>query len=261
VSPAPAAAAQAFVGCAGWSLPRDEQHRFPVEGTHLARYAQRLNAVEINSSFYRPHRVSTYAKWAASVPAPFRFSVKIPRTITHAQRLVGAEPLLDAFLAECAGLGDRLGCLLVQLPPSLAFHPAAAEAFYAALRERHAGAVATEPRHATWFTPEADALLRAARVARVAADPPRASDGDAPGGWPEVEYFRLHGSPRVYYSTYDAAYLEALEARVRSGVRAGRAVWCVFDNTALGAATANALDLAAMLRDAAGAVRAASAPR
>jgi uncharacterized protein YecE (DUF72 family) len=206
-----------------------------------------LGAVEINSSFYRPHRPSTYEKWAASTPASFRFSVKIPRAITHDRRLVEVDAALDAFLAEAGALGERLGCLLVQLPPSLELRPSEAEAFFAALRERHDGDVAVEPRHATWFTPEGDALLRGMRVARVAADPPRAPGGDEPGGWPGVTYHRLHGSPRVYYSDYDAAYLERLSAVLRGLTRGGATAWCIFDNTALGAATGNALDVRRML--------------
>ena len=55
------------VGCAGWSIPRQYAEHFPQRGTHLERYAQRLPAVEINSSFYRPRRPETYARWAASV--------------------------------------------------------------------------------------------------------------------------------------------------------------------------------------------------
>lgn len=238
-----------LVGCAGWSLPRAEQRHFPLEGSHLARYAARLPAVEINSSFYRPHRPSTYTKWAASVPEPFRFSAKVPKTITHLRRLVGAEDLLDAFLPEVTSLGPRLGCLLVQLPPSLDFRPNEAEAFFVALRERYAGAVAAEPRHLTWFGPEADGLLNALRVARVAADPPHAPRGGEPGGWPGMVYYRLHGSPRVYYSNYEPAYLDALASRLDALARSGVPIWCIFDNTALGAASANALDLVGKLRD------------
>jgi len=235
------------VGTAGWSLPRAEQPHFPAEGTHLERYAARLNAVEINSSFYRPHRPSTYARWAASVPAAFRFAVKVPRAITHERRLADAEPLLDAFLAEVAALGDRLGPLLVQLPPSLRFDAPVAAAFLAALRERHAGAVAIEPRHASWFTEEAAALLAERRVARVAADPPRAGVDGEPGGWSGLLYYRLHGSPRIYYSAYDGDYLRALAARLGAAAAAGVPAWCIFDNTAAGAATANALEVRAPL--------------
>ena len=121
------------VGCAGWSLPKEYSDRFPAEGTHLTRYAARFPAVEINSSFYRPHRPATYSRWAASVPADFRFSVKVPKVATHERRLVDVDDVLDSFLAEATQLGDRLGPLLVQLPPSLTFSAEIADGFFAAL--------------------------------------------------------------------------------------------------------------------------------
>ena len=236
-----------LVGCAGWTLPRDVQSAFPAEGSHLERYAGRFPAVEINSSFHRPHRPATYARWAASVPAGFRFCAKLPKTVTHQLRLVDADAALDAFLAEAGGLGDALACLLVQLPPSLAFDAAAAERFFATLRERTPIAAVCEPRHPTWFSADADGLLARWKVARVAADPARVPEATEPGGWRELAYYRLHGSPRIYYSSYDASYLDALAARIEPDLRADRTVWCIFDNTAAGAAAGNALHLLARL--------------
>ena len=232
-----------LIGSAGWSLPRAEQHRFPEAGSHLARYATRLPAAEINSSFHRTHRPVTYERWAASVPRSFRFSVKIPKTITHELRLVDSEPLLASFLTEIAGLGDRLGGLLVQLPPSLELDVAVAATFFATLRHRYAGMVALEPRHASWFTADAEQLLQSTRIARVAADPAVVAAAAEPGGWASTVYYRLHGSPRMYYSAYDTAYLDALAQRLDAHLRGGATVWCVFDNTAHGAAIGNALDL------------------
>ena len=81
------------IGCAGWTIPTEHSAVFGGEGTHLQRYASRFSCVEINSSFYRPHRTTTYARWAASVPDNFRFSVKLPKTITHEQRLQGCAVL------------------------------------------------------------------------------------------------------------------------------------------------------------------------
>jgi uncharacterized protein YecE (DUF72 family) len=236
-----------LVGCAGWSLPRSEQERFPEAGSHLERYASRFGAVEINSSFHRPHRPATYARWSAGVPADFRFSVKIPKTISHGQRLRDAGGLVETFLAEASGLGDKLGCLLVQLPPSLSFDLSVASGFFADLRARTAGAVVCEPRHPTWFTPEAEGLLQKLEIARVAADPACVPDAAEPGGWRGVSYYRLHGSPRIYYSAYSEEYLAALAERIRVDAGAGRTVWCIFDNTTLGAAAGNALDLESWL--------------
>jgi uncharacterized protein YecE (DUF72 family) len=80
--------AKLFVGTAGWSLDRRYAAHFPGAGSHLQRYSGSFNAAEINSSFHRPHRRSTYERWAASVPEDFRFSVKLPKTITHERRLI-----------------------------------------------------------------------------------------------------------------------------------------------------------------------------
>ena len=240
-------ATQIRIGTAGWSIPRDAQSRFPEGESHLARYARVLPAVEINSTFHRPHRAATFERWAATVPRAFRFSVKLPRTITHDQKLERPAPLLDAFLGDLEPLGIKLGCLLVQLPPSLAFDARVARGFFTALRKRCTRGIALEPRHGSWFDGRADALLNACEVARVAADPPRVEGGDAPGGWPGLAYFRLHGSPRIYYSSYMDDYLDALAGRLRDLRRRRIPAWCIFDNTTLGAGTGNALSLTGRL--------------
>jgi uncharacterized protein YecE (DUF72 family) len=235
------------VGCAGWALAKEHSSHFPSEGTHLARYAGRLSAVEINSSFYRPHRPATYAKWADSVPEDFRFAVKIPKEATHTRRLVNAADVLDRFLSEVTSLGGKLGPLLVQLPPSLEFSTAVAAEFFTTLRDRFKGDIVLEPRHPTWFMNKADGLVQEFRVARVAADPAVVAEAAEPGGWDTLVYYRLHGSPKTYYSPYSAEYLKALSEKLLLAARAAT-VWCIFDNTAAGAATVNALDLHAQVR-------------
>lgn len=230
------------VGCAGWALRKEHAASFPVAGTHLARYARRFPAVEINSSFYNPHKPATYAKWADSVPEGFQFAVKVPRAATHVRRLEGVEDILDRFLPEATSLGGKLGPLLVQLPPSLVFSADVAEEFFAALRARFEGGVVVEPRHASWFGARADKLATKFRVARVAADPAVVEEASEPGGWNGLVYYRLHGSPKMYYSAYDAEYLEAIAGKLSAATRSAE-VWCIFDNTAEGAATTNALDV------------------
>lgn len=234
------------IGCAGWSLPRDQWPHFPAEGSHLERYAARFDAVEIDTSFYRPHRLETYARWAASTPAQFRFAVKLPKSITHERQLVDAMPLFDDFLAQLGGLGDKLGCLLVQLAPRLAFDAAVALRYFGSVRQRYNGRVALEPRHVSWFAPEADALLAEYRVGRVQADPVLHDRAVAPGGWPGLVYLRMHGTPRVYWSAYDDALLARVAQRLREAQGDGAECWCVLDNTAGGAAIGNALTLQRM---------------
>ena len=240
------------IGTAGWSIPRTLAESFPGEGAHLERYARTLACAEINATFYRSPRPSTYARWVASVPESFRFSVKAPKAITHEAALNCAPEQLQSFLGEARTLGPHLGPILFQLPPKLAFDEARAEAFFESLRTLHSGPVALEPRHPTWFTPQADSLLTRMQISRVAADPVITPEGAHPGGYPGFLYFRLHGSPRTYYSSYTPEYLANLAATLsRSPARQPRLpeaeVWCIFDNTASGAAAANALTLAELL--------------
>lgn len=205
----------------------------------LARYARVFDAVEINSSFYRPHRRATYERWAGSTPDGFRFAAKLPRAITHGMRLVLKGPDLDAFLDQTAGLGPKRGPILIQLPPSLAFRAEVADAFFRTMRGVCDANLACEPRHPSWFAAEAGDLLSFHKVARVAADPAIVPQATEFGGWPGLRYVRLHGSPEIYHSNYGPDALAAIVARIK---RPAVETWCVFDNTALGAATANALD-------------------
>lgn len=231
-----------LVGTAGWSIPGAERAQFSETGTHLERYASTLPAVEINASFYRPISAQLYAKWAASTSGDFRFSVKIPKSITHEKRFVDVDTLLDAFSLELAGLGKKLGCLLIQLPPSFAFEPKLAAAFFKNMRSRFKNDLACEPRNASWLETDADALLKKFKVARVAADPARVPAAAIPGGCPAFCYYRLHGSPRMYYSEYSVPYINKLWRDIAKMSNTKRA-WVIFDNTASSAAITNALQL------------------
>jgi uncharacterized protein YecE (DUF72 family) len=228
---------QVYIGTAGWAIPSRHANAFPGTGTHLTRYARSLNAVEINSSFYRSHQRKTYERWAASVPRDFRFSVKLPRQITHDLRLKSFKEPFDRFAEEISGLGDKLAVVLVQLPPSLAYDATDAEALFQALGRETQAMIACEPRHDSWSTPCADSALQRLHVARVAADPPRAAEDGEPGGWQGLHYWRLHGSPKIYYSEYSPRALVTLATRLQPSD------WCIFDNTAAFAALANAQEL------------------
>jgi uncharacterized protein YecE (DUF72 family) len=231
-----------LIGCAGWSLHKDVAPEFPEDGSHLERYAAVFPAVEINSSFYRPHQPQTYARWAASVPPDFRFAVKLPKAITHEARLREVDALLDRFAGEAGHLGAKLGCVLVQLPPKGVFDEEVARDFLPRLRERLGCMLALEARHPTWFSDAATEVLREHAVTRVVADPPAGQPG------PHVPttaagYLRLHGSPRVYYSSYPAEVLRQVETRIADLTRGGADCWCIFDNTAAFAAVPNALEV------------------
>ncbi len=231
-----------YIGCAGWNLARTHADD-SAEGTQLERYALLFRAVEINTSFHRSHRRATYERWAASVPSSFRFSVKVPKTITHEKRLDDCDQPVQKFLGEALGLGEKLGALLVQLPPSLEFEPVVVERFLEGLRSRYDGTIVIEPRHKTWFMPDSNRMLQRLAITRVAADPAIVPSAAEPGGHPGKVYFRLHGSPQVHYSSYTGSFLHGLAFRLRAYARAEAGVWCIFDNTIRGSSTANAQHL------------------
>ncbi|MEJ7806366.1 MAG: DUF72 domain-containing protein [Telluria sp.] len=238
--PIPAQAGRMLVGCAGWTIPKDAVDAFPADGSHLQRYATVFGTVEINSSFYRPHRVTTYERWADSVPDDFRFSVKLPRAISHDAKLVGIDAPLAQFAREAGSLGDKLGCVLVQLPPKSGFDSAVAGSFFAQLQDTFGCMIACEARHPSWFDEDATALLRERGVTRVIADPAKGQEGPHVPTTSAI-YVRLHGSPRIYYSSYGPDYLAQLSHDMRVHAAAGRTVWIIFDNTASGAAVPDAL--------------------
>lgn len=233
------------IGTAGWSIASRYAGEFPPEGMGLARYAHRLSCVEINSSFYRSHRASTWTRWGELVPADFRFSVKIPRSITHERRLEDCDGLVAALIEETAGLGEKLAVFLVQLPPTLVYDAVTAESFFRTLGTATSARIACEPRHRSWFEPAADDLLARCRVARVAADPAPVPAGAQPGGWRAFAYWRLHGSPDMYRSAYGPRALDRYADRIVAGRQ--KEAWCIFDNTASSAALGDALALGGRL--------------
>jgi uncharacterized protein YecE (DUF72 family) len=235
-----------YVGAAGWSIPSRYKDDLPGAGSHLERYAQQLNAVEINSSFHRHHRAQTYARWAASVPVKFRFAVKTPRALTHEQGLVAEPEVLDRFVEEVSGLGLKLAVLLVQLPPRLEFDRQAAARFFRQIYKRIDIRIACEPRHPSWSSKQATSLFVDQAIARVAADPPLWPGANEPGGDTPWVYFRWHGQPRRYYSDYGKDCLATLQKQLTTA-RAKEA-WAIFDNTAHGFALSNALAVADALK-------------
>ncbi len=228
------------IGTAGWQLPKPLSAMLHGD-SQLERYASVFNAVEVNSTFYRPHLRKTFERWAASVPEDLRFAVKMYTGITHLRKLADIGPEQE-FLEMVQALGDRLGPVLIQLPPSHPFTDVTGD-LLTALREVYDGTVVLEPRHLSWATGDVSERLEELRIARVAADPPLITDRMEPGGYGSCVYFRLHGSPRVYWSAYEEEFLQKLAVRIAAMLAEGIHVWVIFDNTAYGSASTNAIQL------------------
>jgi uncharacterized protein YecE (DUF72 family) len=234
------------VGTAAWVNPPGERVRRGA-GSHLAHYSKTFDAVEINTSFYRSHRYATYERWRDVTPPNFCFSVKMPRSITHECALRRCRSELRQFLSEVHGLGKKLRVILVQLPANLIFESGVAARFFEALVANSSFRVACEPRHGSWFGSGAEDLFRHYDIARVAADPPKHPGGDRPGGSHNLVYYRLHGSPKVYYSAYTDEFLSRLATTIRGTSAISEDRWCIFDNTALHQGWSNAQYLLTLL--------------
>lgn len=227
-----------IVATASWSIPRKVADRFAKEVSGLARYASVFDGVEINSTFYRRHKTSTFARWANAVPDSFRFAVKFPKEISHTRAMKNIAEPFNRFLEGIAPFGKKRGLLLCQLPPSLVFDADVLETAFKTMRNADDGPIVIEVRHKSWASAETLDLLKSYAIDRVLADPAPvwpAEDFDKP-----PKYVRLHGKPKIYHSSYTDEKISAFSALLAPDS------WCVFDNTASGAAIEDALSMLKM---------------
>ncbi|RYZ59221.1 MAG: DUF72 domain-containing protein [Proteobacteria bacterium] len=236
------------IGTAAWAVPKALTESFSGEGSHLERYSQVLNAVEINTSFYRDHKADTYEKWAKATPDHFRFAVKLSKVFTHEDQLAVDPQQLQTVVEGIMRLGEKLAVILIQLPPKLAFHEVTVRRFFELLRSIYQGPIVLEPRHKTWVSPEALIVLKDFHVGKVMADPePCPAPIEFQKATHDICYLRWHGSPVIYESRYEAESMEELKTRAKELSRDFKEVWIIFDNTTFAWATVNALEMKALL--------------
>ncbi|HEX3593114.1 MAG TPA: DUF72 domain-containing protein [Pseudonocardiaceae bacterium] len=262
------------VGTSGWAYPEWRGAYYPPEVTHrreLDYVAGRLGTVELNGSFYSLQRPASYRAWRDRTPESFVFAVKGHRYVTHLRRLRDPHVTVANFLASgVLELGEKLGPVLWQFPERLSFDPGLVAEFLSALPRNGDAAAALVADHATMLPPDPGPrppvprlrhalevrhptfgsarfveLLRAHRVALVAADTagkfPYFDDVTA-----DFTYARLHGATELYASTYDTETLTRWATKIEKWRTVGD-VYVYFDNTAKAAAPHDAERLAALV--------------
>ena len=160
-----------LIGTSGYNYPEWKGSFYPADlaaAKMLPYYAARFSTVEINYTFYRMPNEKILANWAAQVPAPFRFTLKAPRRITHDAKLVGCEDLTAALCRVAETLGPKLGALLFQLPPNQKKDLPKLEAFVDTLPPK--APAAFEFRHPSWFDDTVFARLKQRNKALCVAD-------------------------------------------------------------------------------------------
>jgi len=230
---------QIRVGTSGWDYWHWKGLFYPHDlprSEWLRHYQAKFNTVELNASFYRSVRTSTFARWREASPEGFLWAVKAHRAITHLTRLREKDPL-EKFLESVEGLGAGLGVILFQLPPSLKFESKPAQRFLGWLPEGKRYAV--EPRHKSWLEEEPLELLAKHGVALCIAD----SGGRFPSGehvTADFVYLRFHGGERLYASRYAEEQMRVWAEKLAAWEQPA---FVYFNNDFHGYAVENAVEL------------------
>ncbi|MFN3568314.1 MAG: DUF72 domain-containing protein [Caldimicrobium sp.] len=229
-----------YIGTSGWSYPSFREIFYPLDlkpKDWLAFYSKYFNTVEINATFYRTPKPTTFQKWYESTPPYFVFSVKAPKLITHIKKLKDIKEPLETFLKSLKPLAEKARVLLFQLPPSLSFDKELLESFLRLMPKEYKNVI--EIRHKSFHNEEFINLLEKYGVSLCFSD-----CGKRYPSWFEYNtadflYIRLHGSKQLYVSNYEEEELDNLIKVIHKFTVSE--VYVYFDNTALGYAVKNAL--------------------
>lgn len=236
---------QVYIGTSGWTYDHWKGSFYPEDFPKrkwLEYYTEHFNTVELNATFYRSMQPNTFEGWYKKTPKGFVWSVKASRFITHIKRLKDASASIDVFLASTLPLKEKLGPILLQLPPGLGFEKNVFESFCKSLPSNYKYTI--EARNKSWHTEEALSSLKRHHIAWCISD--------TAGRYPYREavtanfvYIRLHGSRSLYASEYTEAELAKWAKKIRT--------WCketfvYFDNDYMAYAPKNAVQLIQLLK-------------
>jgi uncharacterized protein YecE (DUF72 family) len=231
-----------FVGTSGWSYPAWRGGFYPQDLSRsrwLDYYVTQLPVVEVNATFYRAFQAQTYASWRERAPAGFRYVLKVPRWITHESLLQDVTDEIAAFWEEATRLEERLGLVLLQLPPSMPYDLKRLRRALLAFGDP--GCVAVEIRHPRWQRPELLDLLSGVGSIFCNTDAPDSPLTTYLTG--ASGYLRLHGRRKDarYTYHYSPEELQGIAAAARTLAGAGaESVYVLFNNTRAGDAPLNA---------------------
>ncbi|HUP12609.1 MAG TPA: DUF72 domain-containing protein [Niastella sp.] len=229
-----------------------KQSEYPAEfsgATRLQYYASLFSSLEVNSSFYKIPKAATVEKWRESVPSHFRFTFKVPKTVTHAKGLQFSVAEVERFAETVAHIGDKKGCLLVQLPPSVKRErQEELEGLLECLHDDATGwRIAVEFRHNSWYDRGVYRVLQGYDATLVIQDLP-ASAAPPIQVAEDFAYLRFHGPEGGYRGSYDKTTLAGYAGRIVEGIKGGKDIYVYFNNT-MGDAIGNLQTLNKLIKD------------
>jgi uncharacterized protein YecE (DUF72 family) len=234
------------IGCSGWVYKHWRGIFYPEglpQKRWFERYAEEFDTVEINASFYRLPLASTFEGWRDKAPPGFHYAVKVNRFITHMKKLLDCEAEVDRFIALARPLGEKLGPLLYQLPPSLKLNLERLERFLERLPPDLTHVF--EFRNKDWYVPDTYALLDRHGASFCVHDMPGSKTELVAVG--PIAYVRFHGGEGKYWGRYSDEGLLSWTDWVVEQTRSGRPVWCFFNNDIHGHAIQDARTLKSMV--------------
>jgi len=228
---------QLRVGTSGFSYSHWLEVFYPKDLPQrqwLEYYAEHFDTVELNNTFYRMPDAAYCQGWRTRTPEGFCFVVKLNRLLTHRMRLVDCRDLLISYVEGVAALAEKLGPILVQLPPNFPADPRLLGKFLLTRPPGHRWAL--EFRDPSWLCEEVYAVLRAHNAALVVHDLIQDHPRVLTAGW---TYLRFHG-PGGHDGCYTEQMLRGVAGRIRKHLRAGRDTYVYFNNDLGGHAVNNA---------------------
>lgn len=239
--------ARVHIGCSGFMYDHWQGVFYPdslAKKRRFAYYRKSFDTVEMNVTFYRLVKDSTFMKWHDESPGNFRFSIKGSRYITHVKRLIGPEEPLKRFFDASLHLKEKLAVVLWQFPPGFEYNPDRLLMFLSCLKG-YGVRNAFEFRHQSWIRPETIQLLAENGCALCAADWPEFNN-DVPQT-ADFAYIRRHGLGGRYSSCYATDDLKKDAAKTKEYLGKRLDVFIYFNNDAHGYAPRNGLELKGLL--------------
>ncbi|HWJ29239.1 MAG TPA: DUF72 domain-containing protein [Flavisolibacter sp.] len=226
------------IGCSGFHYKEWKEVFYPKgwpQAKWFQYYTRHFSTIEINNTFYRFPELKLFENWYIKAPDDFSFSVKVPRTITHYQQFKETEnQLADFYDLTKAGLKEKLGCILFQLPPQIHYSAEKLDSIVRQMNIFFRNVI--EFRHISWWRKDVIDILHQHNISFCGVSyPGLINDPLVNTAFP---YYRFHGVPKLYYSSYDHAFLDQIVAQIKQ--RDVTDAYLYFNNTASAAAIENA---------------------
>jgi uncharacterized protein YecE (DUF72 family) len=236
------------IGCSGFYYKEWKEVFYPrgiPQNRWFEYYCQHFNTLEINNTFYRFPELKTLQAWYNKSPMDFTFAVKAPQTITHQQKFTGStDTIKDFYEVVQRGLMEKLGCILFQLPPQLQYSGEKLQTILQSLDPFIKNVI--EFRHISWWRQEVMEALGDLNISFCGVSFPGLINKPIVND-PTV-YYRFHGVPKLYHSSYKESFLEEITSQI-SHHPLTQAVYLFFNNTASAAALGNARYVQSLVKE------------